>query len=93
MIETYNKYSGDKFAVIGVNIGDKEDSFRAAVPELGITYPQIFVPRNSKDADNAALLYNVETIPHMMIIAPDGTILERGMHGAELDGKIGQLLK
>ena len=93
VIEADGKFTGDKFMVIGVNIGDKEDSFRAAVPELGITYPQIFVPRNSKDENNAALLYNVETIPHMMLIAPDGTILERGMHGAELDGKIGQLLK
>lgn len=93
VIAADGKYTGDKFMVIGVNIGDKEDSFRAAVPELGITYPQIFVPRNSKDADNAAMLYNVETIPHLMLIAPDGTIVERGMHGAELDGKIAQFLK
>lgn len=93
VIEAYNKYSGDKFIVIGVNIGDKEDSFRAAVPELGITYPQIFVPRNSKDEDNAVLLYNVETIPHLMLIAPDGTILERGIHGAELEERIMNFIK
>lgn len=93
VIEVYNKYSGDKFAVIGVNIGDKEDSFRAAVPELGIPYPQIFIPRNSTDENNAALLYNVETIPHLMLIAPDGTILERGIHGADLEGLITRSLK
>lgn len=93
VIEAYNKYAGDKFVVIGVNIGDKEESFRAAVPELGIPYPQIFIPRNSKDEDNAALLYNVETIPHLMLIAPDGTILERGMHGAELEELISRSLK
>ena len=93
VIEAYNKYSGDKFIVIGVNIGDKEESFRAAVPELGIPYPQIFIPRNSKDEDNAALLYNVETIPHLMLIAPDGTILERGISGAGLDEKIASCLK
>lgn len=93
VIEAYNKYAGDKFVVIGVNIGDKEESFRAAVPELGIPYPQIFIPRNSKDEDNAALLYNVETIPHLMLIAPDGTILERGMHGAELEDLISRSLK
>lgn len=93
VIEVYNKYAGDKFTVIGVNIGDKEDSFKAAVPELGIPYPQIFVPRNSKDEDNAVLLYNVETIPHIMLVAPDGTILERGIHGAELEEKIAGYLK
>lgn len=93
VIDVYNKYAGDKFTVIGVNIGDKEDSFKAAVFELGMPYPQIFIPRNSKDEDNAALLYNVETIPHIMLIAPDGTILERGIHGAELEEKIAKLLK
>ena len=93
VIEADGKFTGDKFMVVGVNIGDKEDSFRAAVAELGITYPQIFIPRNSKDENNAALLYNVETIPHMMLIAPDGTILERGMHGAELEEKIKSHIK
>ena len=93
VIEADGKYTGDKFMVIGINVGDKEDSFRAAVPELGITYPQIFVPRNSKDADNAALLYNVETIPHMILFAPDGTIVKRGMHGAELEELISRSLK
>lgn len=93
VIEADGKFTGDKFMVIGINIGDKEDSFRAAVPELGITYPQIFVPRNSKDADNAALLYNVETIPHMILFAPDGTIVKRGMHGAELEELISRSLK
>ncbi len=93
VIDAYNKFSGDKFVVIGVNIGDKEDSFKAAVPELGIPYPQIFIPRNSKDENNAVLLYNVETIPHIILFAPDGTIIERGLHGAELDEKISGLLK
>lgn len=93
VIETYSKHAGDKFMVIGVNIGDKEESFKTAVPELGIPYPQIFIPRNSKEKDNAALLYNVETIPHMILFAPDGTILERGIHGNDVDSKITELLK
>ena len=93
VIAADKKYTGDKFMVVGVNISDKEDAFKAALPKFGITYPQIHVPRGCKDNDNAGLLYNVATIPHMMLIAPDGTILERGIMGDDLDKKISECLK
>lgn len=93
IIEVDKQYSGDRFMVIGVNIGDDNAKFKAAVAELGIGYPQIFIPRNSKDEDNAALLYNVEMIPHLILFAPDGKILERGIMGSELDEKLKEYLK
>lgn len=87
------KYTGDRFVVVGVNISDKEENFKDALPKFGITYPQIHIPRGCKDNDNAGLLYNVATIPHMMLIAPDGMILERDVKGADLDEKIKECLK
>lgn len=88
IIEANAKYASDKFMVVGVNIGDVYDKFKAAVEELGIGYAQISVPKDCKEADNATVLYNVETIPYLILFAPDGTILERGFHGNELSEKI-----
>ena len=93
IIEVNKQYAGDKFMVIGVNIGDDNAKFKAAVAELGIDYPQIFIPRNSKDENNAALLYNVEMIPHLILFAPDGTIQERGFMGSEVEEKLKEYLK
>ena len=93
IIEVNRQYTGERFMVIGVNIGDENGKFKAAVAELGIDYPQIFIPRNSKDEDNAALLYNVETIPHLILFAPDGTIMERGIMGGALHEKLNEYLK
>lgn len=93
IIEVNRQYTGERFMVIGVNIGDENGKFKAAVAELGIDYPQIFIPRNSKDEDNAALLYNVETIPHLILFAPDGTIKERGIPGSALHEKLDEYLK
>ena len=93
IIEVNKQYAGDKFMVIGVNIGDDNAKFKAAVAELGIDYPQIFIPRNSKDENNAALLYNVEMIPHLILFAPDGTIQERGIMGSEVEEKLKEYLK
>ena len=93
VIAADKKYTGDRFMVVGVNVSDKEDSFRVALPKFGITYPQIHVPRGGKEENNAVRLYNVATIPHMMLIAPDGTILERNISGVDLDKKISDCLK
>lgn len=90
-IAVNKKYLSDKFMVVGVNISDFEEGFKAAVANLGIDYPQIFVPRNNKD--NAVRLYNVETIPHTILFAPDGTILKRGMLGEELVNTVENYLK
>lgn len=92
IIEVSKKYADKNLVVIGVGIGDMEEKFKAAVRDLGIDYPQIFVPY-SNDDKTASVLYNVETIPHLMLISPDGTILERGMSGSELYEKIGHYIK
>lgn len=92
VIEVNKKYAGENLIVLGVCIGDLEDRFRAAVKELGLDYQQLFVPYTN-DPKTASVLYNVETIPHLMIIAPDGTILERGILASELESKIADYLK
>lgn len=92
VIEANKKYAGENLIVLGVCIGDLEDRFRAAVKELGLDYQQLFVPYTN-DPKTASTLYNVETIPHLMIIAPDGTILERGIQASELDSKIAEYIK
>lgn len=92
VVEANKKYAGENLIVLGVCIGDIEDSFRAAVNEFGLDYQQLFVPYTN-DPNTASVLYNVETIPHLMIIAPDGTILERGIRASELDSKIAGYIK
>ena len=91
VIAVNKKYLGDKFMVVGININDAEEKFKEAVVNLCIDYPQIFVPRKNKD--NAVRLYNVETIPHTILFAPDGTILKRGMLGEELMNSVESYLK
>lgn len=85
------KYAGDKIVILGVNISDVEEKFKEAVKNLGIDYPQIFVPK--KGEYNAAMLYNVETIPHTILFDPDGTIVVRQLLGEELEKTIEQYIK
>ena len=79
LIELQQKFGGEKFTVLGVNVWDEESKFKAALTAEGITYPQIFVPQNNKD--NATELYGIKGIPQIILFAPDGTIVKRGLRG------------
>ena len=82
IVAVNKKYFSDNFMVVGVNIRDVEERFKQTVVEYSIDYPQIFVPKDNPE--NVVRLYNVDTLPHTILFAPDGTILKRGMLGEEL---------
>ena len=65
--------------------------FKQTVVEYSIDYPQIFVPKDNPE--NVVRLYNVDTLPHTILFAPDGTILKRGMLGEELVKTVESYLK
>ena len=79
LIELQEKFGGDKFTVLGVNVWDEEDKIKAALTAEGITYPQIYIPRDNKD--NATELYGIKGIPQIILFAPDGTIVQRDLRG------------
>ena len=76
VIELYDKYAGDNFEVLGVATWDKPEDTKQAMEELGIKYPQIM---NAQKAGSDA--YNIEGIPEIILFAPDGTIVKRGLRG------------
>lgn len=91
LIELQKRFSGDRFTVLGVNVWDNEDKFKASLKSEGIDYPQIFVPRNNKD--NATELYGIKGIPQIILFAPDGRIIKRDLRGAAMKALVEEKLK
>ena len=91
LIELQNKFGGDKFMVLGVNVWDEEAAFKAALEEEGITYPQIVVPQNNKD--NATELYGIQGIPQIILFGPDGTIVQRDLRGQAMKDLVEEKMK
>lgn len=75
LIEINKTYGPKDLQIVGVVVWDKMDEHLKAMQELSITWPQIFSEQEATD------LYGVEGIPHIMLIAPDGTIVARGLYG------------
>ena len=91
LIELQKQFGGEKFVVLGVNVWDQEDKFKEALKEEGITYPQIYVPRDGKV--NATELYGIQGIPQIMLFGPDGTIVKRNLRGEEMKAFVADQLK
>ena len=91
LIELQNKFGGDKFMVLGVNVWDDEAAFKAALVEEGITYPQIVVPQDNKD--NATELYGIQGIPQIILFAPDGTIVKRDLRGQAMKDLVEEMME
>ena len=86
----YDKYHGDKFDVVSIAVWEREpvEVTIETAAKLEMTWNQI----NNGGREPAAL-YGVEGIPHLILFGPDGTILKRGFHGAEIEEVVSSYLK
>lgn len=77
---------GNKLNVVGIAVWDNLSQTQNAMKELNITWPVIF----NKDASRP---YGIQGIPHIMLIASDGTILERELRGKQIEIAIEKALR
>lgn len=87
LIAVYNKHKGDKFTVLGVATWDEPDDTKKAIQELGINYPQML---NAGKAGSDA--YGIQGIPEIILFAPDGKIVARGLRGEAIEKEVSRVL-
>lgn len=80
----YKEYKPKGLEIVGVAVWDERDAHLKATQQDELPWPQIY------NKDEAAAEYGVTSIPHIMLIAPDGTIVERDLHD---ENKIKEVLK
>ena len=86
--KAYDAYHGDKFDVVSIAVSDKREDTEAELAKLNLPWPQILdggkIPAN---------LYGVNAIPHLILFAPDGTILRRDLRGEQISSALEEILK
>jgi len=88
LVDVYNKYSGDRFEILGVAVWDKRDDTMKSIETHKLPWPEII------DANNIPTdLYGISSIPHIILFAPDGTIVQRGLRGDKLKEKVAEVMK
>lgn len=91
LVKAYKEFSGKNFEIVGVSLDSSADAWKAGIKNLGITWPQMSDLKGWQS--EAAKLYGVNSIPHVLIIDGEGTIISRGLHGEELYAKLAEILK
>ena len=88
LIAAYNKHKDQGLQVLGIAAWDKPEATLKAIEEEKIPYPQII---NSQKI--ATDLYGIIGIPDIILFAPDGTILARGLRGEEIEKNLAEIFK
>lgn len=87
--EVYNEYKDKGLVVLGSNVWDKKDAFEKAVIDLEMPWAQIC----NFDSKDATELYGINGIPHIILFAPDGTIVARNLYGDKIKAKVAEVIK
>lgn len=88
IINMHEKYKDRNFTALGVAVNDKPEATLRAIESDKITYPQIL------NSQNIALsVYGFSAIPEIILFAPDGTIVARGLRGDSIEKKLAEIFK
>lgn len=87
----WQKYGGDKFVIVGINMDRTKEAFESYVKSEGLTWPQYYDGQvwNNKITQ----LYGVKGIPYTVLIDKDGAIRAVSLRGNQLYNKIADLVK
>ena len=88
IIAAYNRYKDRNFTALGIAAWDKPEATMKAITEEKIPYPQII--NSQKIATDA---YGITGIPEIILFAPDGSILARGLRGNEIESKLAEIFE
>ena len=86
--KTWEAFAGDRFDVVSVAVSDKRDDTVAALARLDLPWHQILDAQKIPSA-----LYGVNAIPHLILFAPDGTILKRDLRGEAIEVEVAKYVK
>ena len=86
--ELYDRFHSKGLDVLGVAVWDKVEATQKAIKELGIVWPQII---NAQQIPTE--LYGIQGIPHIILFAPDGTIVARDLRDEAMKKKVAEVMK
>ncbi len=89
VVKLYKKYSKDKFEILGVSLDRKKENWLKAIKDDKLMWPQVSDLKYWNSA--AAKLYNITSIPHTVLVGPDGKIVATKLRGPSLENKLEEL--
>jgi len=90
VVKAYNKYHDKGFTVFGVSFDKDHDQWVDAIKKDGLVWTQVSDLKYW--GSEAGKLYGIMSIPHNVLIGPDGKIVAENLRGQALQDKLEELL-
>ena len=87
----YKKWQKDGLEIIGINFDAKAETGQKRCKDLGITYPQVWVPSDEKTRQFWEEAAGIQGVGRVFLIDRDGIL--RADTPTELETKIAELLE
>ncbi len=89
LVATYNKYKEEGFEILGVSLDRDRNRWIGAIEKDGLLWPQVSDLKYWQN--EVAVLYNVKSIPHTILLNEDGKIIARNLRGTSLEEKLAEI--
>lgn len=77
--KAYETFKDKNLEIVGIAVNDKPEDTESAIKKLDLPWTHIL---NAQGVPGQ--IYGVKTIPHLILFAPDGTIMMRGLRGEQI---------
>ena len=91
VVAAYKEYNKKGFGIVGVSLDSDAEAWKKAIKDMGMTWEHMSDVKGW-ECEGAAL-YGVNSIPATVLVAQDGTIVERNLRGEAIKEKLAELLK
>ena len=91
VVAAYKEYNKKGFGIVGVSLDNDAEAWKKAIKDMGMTWDHMSDVKGW-ECEGAAL-YGVNSIPATVLVAQDGTIVERNLRGEAIKEKLAELLK
>jgi len=90
VVVAYNKFKEKGFDILGVSLDRSKDAWLKAIDDDHLAWHHVSDLKYWQN--EVARLYGVNSIPHSILLDPDGKIIAKDLRGEALDEKLSELL-
>lgn len=90
VVKLYNKYKDDGFTIYSVSLDQNKDAWLQAIAMDGLVWPN-HVSDLKRWNSPVVGAYQIQGIPHTVLVDPQGKIVDVGLRGAELEQKLKEI--
>lgn len=91
VVAAYNQFKDKGFSILGVSLDRDKDAWLKAIKDDKLAWTQVSDLKYWQN--EVAQLYGVNSIPHSVLLDPDGKIIAENLRGPDLTNKLKELLK